>query len=123
LDTLKMNSTTIARFADELRRRKPTLIFGHAHSLYLLASFLQDQAPLGYAPKGVLSSAMVLHAWERVRIEEAFGCPVTNRYGCEEVSLIACECEQHNGLHINADGVHLEVIRPDGTPCKPGEVG
>ena len=43
-------------------------------------------------------------------VEEAFDRPVTNRYGCEEVSLIACECEEHDGLHLNADGVYCEVM-------------
>ena len=66
---------------------------------------------------------MVLHDWERRTIEEVFQCPVTNRYGCEEVSLIACECQRHDGLHVNADGIYLEVLRPDGTPCPPGEPG
>ncbi len=56
---------------------------------------------------------MTLHDWQRSVIEEAFGQPVTNRYGCEEVSLIACECEEHNGLHLNADGVYCEVIPDD----------
>ncbi len=66
---------------------------------------------------------MVLHDWERCTIEEVFQCPVTNRYGCEEVSLIACECERHEGLHVNADGVYVEVLRGDGTPTDPGEPG
>ena len=66
---------------------------------------------------------MVLHEWERPTIEHVFQCPVTNRYGCEEVSLIACECEQHQGLHINADSVYVEVLRPDGTPADAGEPG
>ena len=38
---------------------------------------------------------------------------MTNRYGCEEVSLIACECEEHRGLHLNADGVYAEVVPDD----------
>ena len=59
---------------------------------------------------------MVLHDWQRRRIEDVFGCPVTNRYGCEEVSLIACECEEHHGLHVNADSVLVEIVarRPAG---------
>jgi phenylacetate-CoA ligase len=47
---------------------------------------------------------------------------VTNRYGCEEVSLIACECQRHDGLHVNADGVYVEILR-DGRPADPGETG
>ena len=123
LDTLKMDEGAIARFAAALRRYPPSLLFGHAHSLYLFAGFVQARGPAGIRPKGIISTAMVLHDWERRTMEEVFQCPVTNRYGCEEVSLIACECERHEGLHVNADGIYLEVLRPDGTPCAPGEPG
>ena len=54
-------------------------------------------------PNGIISTAMLLHDWQRTVIEQVFGCPVTNRYGCEEVSLIASECEKHQRLHVNAD--------------------
>ena len=39
------------------------------------------------------------------------------------MSLIACECERHEGLHVNADGIYLEILRFDGSPCGPGEPG
>jgi len=123
LDTLKMTSAAIEAYATELRRRPPSLLFGHAHSLFLFAEFIKSRGVAAIRPKGIISTAMVLHDWERRTIEEVFQCKVTNRYGCEEVSLIACECEQHNGLHINADGIYLEVLRADGMPCGLGESG
>ncbi len=58
---------------------------------------------------------------ERQLIEAVFGVPVTNRYGCEEVSLIACECDVHNGLHLNAEHAYVELLRDDGSPCAPAE--
>jgi phenylacetate-CoA ligase len=121
LDTLKMDEAALARFTAVLRRRRPPLLFGHAHSVYLLAEYVR-RAGGGVRPRGVITTAMVLHAWQRRVIEEVFACPVTNRYGCEEVSLIACECERHAGLHVNADGVYVEVLR-DGRPAAPGEAG
>jgi phenylacetate-CoA ligase len=123
LDTLKLDATELERFTARLRRRPPSLLFGHAHSLYLLAEYLGQRGGAGFRPRGIISSAMVLHDWERARIEAVFGCPVTNRYGCEEVSLIACECEEHRGLHVNSDGVYVEVLRADGHPARPGEAG
>ena len=110
LDTLKMDKRAMETFASALRRQRPALVFGHAHSLYLIAQFLQSQGEVGIRPRGIISTAMVLHPWERRTIEAVFECPVTNRYGCEEVSLIACECEQHQGMHVNADGVYVEVL-------------
>jgi phenylacetate-CoA ligase len=65
---------------------------------------------------------MVLHDFERSLVEDVFGCRVTNRYGCEEVSLIACECEEHRGLHVNMDTLHVECVR-DGKPAPAGETG
>jgi phenylacetate-CoA ligase len=121
LDTLKVTGSAMGDFAAKLRRTPHSLIFGHAHSLYLFAEFARGEG-IALRPRGIISTAMVLHCWQRRTIEEVFGCPVTNRYGCEEVSLIACECEYHDGLHVNADGVYVELLR-DGRPVGPSEPG
>jgi phenylacetate-CoA ligase len=123
LDSLKVDEPSMEQFALVLRRRPPSLLYGHAHSLYLIATFLQARGYTDIRPRAIISAAMVLHDWERKLIEEVFQCRVTNRYGCEEVSLIACECERHDGMHVNADGVYVEVLRPDGTPAQAGESG
>jgi phenylacetate-CoA ligase len=122
LDTLHIDRRALADFAAALRKRPPSLLFGHAHSVYLLAEYLRSEGGQGVRPRGIITTAMVLHRWQRSLIEEVFGCPVTNRYGCEEVSLIACECERHRGLHVNAPGVYVELLR-DGEPVRPGEPG
>ncbi len=123
LDTLKMDRAAMQHFAESLRRRPPSLLFGHAHSLYLFAQFVQANGGAGFRPRGIIATAMVLHQHERQLAEDVFNCPVTNRYGCEEVSLIACQCERHEGLHVNSDGIYLEILRPDGSPAEPGEAG
>ncbi len=122
LDTLKMDEREMLGFYRRQIRRKPALLFGHAHSLYLFANFLKQKKLEPFRPKGIISTCMVLHDFERKRIEETFGCKVFNRYGCEEVSLIACECEAHEGLHLNPNTLIVEFIR-DGRPAKPGEPG
>ncbi len=109
LDTLDLTPDRIAEFAREIRRHQPGLIFGHAHSLYLLACQLRKAKITDIRPNGIISTAMPLHQWQRVVIEEVFGVAPTNRYGCEEVSLIACECDKHQGLHIATESVFTEV--------------
>jgi phenylacetate-CoA ligase len=122
LDTLRVNPAQLADFADRLRRRRPTLIYGHAHSVYLLAQFIRSTGHRDIRPRGIITTAMVLLDGQRRHIEETFGCPVTNRYGCEEVSIIACECDQHAGLHVIGDNVYLELVR-EGRPVAAGEPG
>ncbi|HEY1376890.1 MAG TPA: phenylacetate--CoA ligase family protein [Gemmataceae bacterium] len=122
LDTLDMTPDAVRRFVAQLNRTRPELLFGHAHSVYLLADFIDRHGLKAHRPAGIITTAMVLHEWQRRRIEATFACPVTNRYGCEEVSLIACECERHAGLHVNADSVLVEIVR-DGKPAEPGTPG
>lgn len=123
LDTLKMNAETMRRFLTAMCRRPPSLLFGHAHSLYIFAKFAEAESKNVFRPRAIISTAMVLHQWERRFVERVFRCPVTDRYGCEEVGLIACQCENHMGLHVNADCVYVELLRPDGTPAVVGEPG
>jgi phenylacetate-CoA ligase len=122
LDTLEMDEEDITNFYYQIKKKRPTLLFGHTHSLYLVARFLNSKGLADIRPKGIVSTAMVLHDHEREEIEKAFGCKVTNRYGCEEVSLIASECEQHHGLHINMDTLIVEMIRED-EPVSAGQPG
>jgi phenylacetate-CoA ligase len=122
LDTMRIDDAAIDRFLADWRRWRPGLLYGHAHSLFILAEALAARGE-ALRPHGIVATSMMLLQSERAVIERVFGVPVTDRYGCEEVSLIACECEVHRGLHVNAEHVHVEFLRDDGTPCAPGEDG
>jgi phenylacetate-CoA ligase len=110
LDTIGLDDYRMRAFAKSLRRTPAGLLFGHAHSLYLFACYVRKHFPGAIRVNGIVSTAMLLHDYQRAAIQDAFGCAVTNRYGCEEVSLIACECERHRGLHLNADSLYAEVV-------------
>ena len=123
LDTMALSTASVAKFVDEWRHVKPTLIFGHAHSIYLLAKILEEMKVIDINPKGIISSSMMLLPHERAKIEEFFRIKVIDRYGCEEVSLIACECERHEGMHLNIEHLFIEFLKEDGNPVQPGEPG
>jgi phenylacetate-CoA ligase len=55
-------------------------------------------------------------------MQEAYRCPVYQEYSCIEQSVFASECEQGR-LHVSTDACHIEILRPDGSACNPGEVG
>ena len=122
LDTMKIDDEAITRFLAEWRAMKPGMLYGHAHSIFILAEALRDRG-LTLSPTGIVATSMMLLDKERAVIEEVCGIPVTNRYGCEEVSLIGCECEEHRGMHLNLDHNIVEFLRDDGSPCAPGEDG
>lgn len=109
LDTRHVTDERIERFIRSVRRYRPGLVFGHAHSLYLVALKLRKLRVDDIRPNGVISTAMPLHAFQRTVIEEVFGVSVTDRYGCEETSLIACQCERRQGFHVAAESVLTET--------------
>lgn len=115
LDTVRLTDGRMREFVTAIRRHRPGLLFGHAHSLYLIADRLKKQGIDDVRPNGIVSTAMPLHDWQRKTIEEVFGTKATDRYGCEETSLIAGECEVHRGLHVNSDSVHVEVESGEST--------
>ncbi|TKB23957.1 phenylacetate--CoA ligase family protein [Desulfopila sp. IMCC35006] len=123
LDTMSVNEKAVLSFIEEWHKVRPTLIMGHAHSIFLLSQYLRDMSIKDLRPKGILSTSMMLIPSERRTIEEVFGLKVTDRYGCEEVSLIACECEKHEGMHLNIEHLFIEFIKDDGMPAASGEPG
>lgn len=123
LDTLRLTDKAMMEFIRRLRDKGIHFLFGHAHSLFVFANFVRSREIRDLDIRGIVATSMVLLERERYVIESVFGCPVTNRYGCEEVGLIACECEMHDGLHVNVDHLYVEVLREDGSPAAPGEDG
>ncbi len=59
----------------------------------------------------------------RELIREAWGARATNTYSAREIGYMAIQCPASAHLHVQSEGVLLEVLRDDGTPCEPGEVG
>jgi phenylacetate-CoA ligase len=89
----------------------------------LFARFLRERGLAVHRPHSIVTSAEMLEADDRRLLEEVFGCPVFDRYGCREVSVIASECRAHAGLHVNAECLYVEVENPDGSRAAPGETG
>jgi phenylacetate-CoA ligase len=123
LDTMEINEASLERFLDSARRPTPFGIQGHAHSIFIVARWLERRGEHGIRPRSVVTTSMMLLQPERATIERVFGCSVTDRYGCEEVGLIASECEEHRGMHLNAPHLLVECLREDSTQAAPGEEG
>lgn len=123
LDTMNISEQSMNAFVERWRRYHPRVIFGHSHSIFIFAKFIREKEISDLRPKGIISTSMMLMPREREVIEEVFQCPVTDRYGCEEVGLIACECERHQGMHLNIDHVYVEFLKDDGQQAGLGEEG
>ena len=104
-----------------IRAWKPAYIIGYASSLNMLAEF-SEQTGIGLDLKCILSNAEPLYRHVRERLQRVFGCKVYDTYGATEGAFMGFECQAGN-MHISPDFGVFEILRDDGTPCAPGEIG
>jgi phenylacetate-CoA ligase len=65
-----------------------------------------------------------LHGDLRNSLQAAWNAPVYDNYGAHEIGLIAFECREQDGKHVNEDTVFLETADVDtGAILTPGEKG
>lgn len=110
LDASALDERSMASFTVALRRYKPRILQAYSNTLGLYAQYLRSRGIDDIRPQGIVCSAEVLTAENRNLIEETFGCRVFDRYGCREFAVIASECEVHDGMHINAENLLVEVL-------------
>ncbi|MBX3601541.1 MAG: phenylacetate--CoA ligase family protein [Rubrivivax sp.] len=124
LPAFEMSAANLDRFVVTIRRERPAMLFGYPSSLSLIAQHArrlgQRMDDLGIRVAFVTSER--LYDEQRQLIAEVFGCPVANGYGARDAGFIAHECPA-GGLHISAEDIVVETVRPDGRPAAPGEAG
>jgi phenylacetate-CoA ligase len=59
----------------------------------------------------------------RELVRRVWQVALTDSYSCREIGPLALQCPEAGTYHVQAENVYLEVLRPDGTPCAPGELG
>jgi phenylacetate-CoA ligase len=123
LNAFRMNTDAMERYVDQIRRRRPVLVEAFAESAYEIARHLNETGRRLQGVRGVVTSASTLYPFIRTEVEQAFGCPIYNRYGSREVGSFAGERTPGGGLEVFAATHWVEVVRPDGQPCAPGEEG
>jgi phenylacetate-CoA ligase len=124
LPAFEMSAQNLDRYVERIRAQRPTMLFGYPSSLSLIAQHAQRKGirldDLGVRVIFVTSER--LYDEQRAAISAAFGAPVANGYGARDAGFIAHECPQ-GSLHLSAEDIVVETVRPDGTPAAPGEAG
>ncbi|MEP6913304.1 MAG: AMP-binding protein [bacterium] len=105
----------------ELEKFQPVMLGGYPSSLYLLA-LAYEKFGGSLKLKAIMSSSETLFAWQRERIERAFGAKVFNWYGTGETCANVAECAEGE-LHLKLEHSAVEVLNDQNEPCPPGETG
>jgi phenylacetate-CoA ligase len=71
----------------------------------------------------VFSFATMLDEETRELCRAAFEAEIADSYGAQEIGHVATQCRECGEYHICAEANLVELLRPDGTPAGPGEIG
>jgi phenylacetate-CoA ligase len=124
LNAFWLDEERCRRFSAILAGFQPEIVYGYATALARFSAWLRDAGVrLAIRPRAIRATAEVLMPEHRALIEEQFHGPVYDYYGSREVGAIAGESPARTGLHVFSDVTHVEILRPDGSACEPGEVG
>lgn len=121
VNSFGMTEANMSEYADAIDRYRPEVIVAYVGPIVRLAQWMLDTGRRVHRPASIIGAAEALHEFQRDILQRAFGCPAYNTYGCREFMLIASECEQRRGLHVNAD--HLVVELRESGEAGPGEHG
>lgn len=123
LNSFELSEHSTPRFLATINRIRPDVIVAYTNPLYTFARLVEERGLKVVAPKSIIVGAEKLHDFQRDLIERVFGAPVFETYGCREFMLIGAECDRHEGLHLTAENLVVEVLDDDGRPAAEGEEG
>jgi len=122
LSPFHLRPATARQYVAALQRGGVVWLTGYAVSYYLLARLIVEQGLTVPPLRAVITTSEGVTPAMRQVMEAAYRCRVYEEYSTVENVLFAGECP-HGRLHVSPDIGLVEILRPDGTPCAPGEAG
>jgi phenylacetate-CoA ligase len=109
-------------YLNQIRQYRPKVLIALPTYLYVFAKYiiareLPSLSVEAVKPIGGSTTAEMINT-----ITKGFQCDFFDSYGCSELGWIACECHEHDGMHLFMDLYYLEICR-NNRLVKPGEIG
>lgn len=102
---------------------KPDVLDGYSGSLLLLAKEVKRLKNETIRPRIVFGTAELVDNHSVHLIEDAFGAPFYDQFGCSEVDRTAWQCPEKTGYHMDIDSVITQFVDPEGQDVSAGERG
>jgi phenylacetate-CoA ligase len=95
--------------------------YGYAGTIAAMAEAVATKGAALPGPRMIVTTAEALRPEWRLRIEEVFGAPVFDQYGCNDGGILTQTCRRGR-FHV-AENVSIVEILDGERPCPPGVEG
>ena len=102
---------------------KPDVLDGYSGALFLIAKELDKRGLSLIRPRIVFGTADLVDAASRRFMEDVFGAPYLDQFGCAEIDRSAWQCPERVGYHMDVDSVIMEFVDRGGNAVSAGERG
>jgi phenylacetate-CoA ligase len=119
----RLDDPTLESYLRICKEFRPKLLVAYPSALRHFADFCKARQATIPSLEAIICSSESLFEHDRQIFEEVLGVEVFNRYGCREVGDIAHEARGAQGLLINSDRIHVEILDEAGNECAPGVQG
>lgn len=107
---------------DKIIKIKPDIIRGYTPIIKAIALEIKKRDIRDIRPRLIFCTAEFLSKEDREFIGDVFNAEVVDYYSSSDCGLIAWECREHLGYHINNDTLIVELLK-NGRNALPGEEG
>jgi len=107
-----LDTPKIGEYVRKINSFTPEYIYGYSSALYAFSELVEKSGfKIAAKLKAVVSTAEMLHDYQREKIEQIFACPVVNEYGARDGGIIAMQCE-NGSMHVSYENMIIETVRP-----------
>lgn len=122
----KLDDVFLGKTLEELLKKQHKVFIAFPSAAALVAEYALSKKyrPEDFDLKGIITCSENLTESQRALMKKAFNCPVMSRYSTEETGVLANECEEGLGFHINSASYIVEVLDlNEDKPVKEGDIG
>lgn len=111
LSTFDLTERSVRAYFEAMRRFGGRYIYGIPSVLFTICRILRDLGLDGRDLRmhRVVCTSETLYPHQRAFIQEIFGCPILNEYGCSEMGPVALECPE-GGMHLSMENLLVEFV-------------
>ena len=122
ISAFDLGEEALREVLQNLQKKPRKYLFGYASSLDVLAKAALERGFDDIHFDHAVSWGDKLFPHYRQSVRDAFGCGVSDTYGCTEGAMIAAQCSE-GSYHLSVNQCHVEIVDDDGIPVPDGELG
>lgn len=120
---LNVSTATMEEQLEWLQREQPAYLMSFPSNLAGLARLCINKGEKLPWLENISTIGEQLSPAQRQTMEEAWGVPVCETYGCTEATYIAFQHPDREQLMVQSECVYAEIVDEAGRPCDIGQVG